>query len=88
MEINRQYCPNAACVDVGKISHGNVKVSSHKEHRYYCATCGQRFRPSRDTLFYKQDVIGNKVFGSSPQTTLTIADAQIVTTGGDFHEPI
>jgi len=53
MEINRQYCPNAACVDVGKISHGNVKVYSHKEHRYYCATCGQRFRPSRDTLFYK-----------------------------------
>lgn len=40
------------------------------------------------SLFYLLDVIGNKVFGSSPQTTLTIADAQIVTTGGDFHEPI
>jgi len=53
MEINQQCCPNSACADVSKIGNGNVKVYSHKEQRYYCATCGQRFRQSRDTLFYK-----------------------------------
>jgi len=53
MDINHQYCPNSACADLGKLNNGNVKVYSHKEQRYSCATCGQRFRHSRNTLFYK-----------------------------------
>ncbi len=53
MEINQQHCANPNCLDVGKINHGNIKIYSHKERRYYCTTCGQTFSASRDTLFYK-----------------------------------
>ncbi len=53
METNHRCCPNSDCSDAGKISNGNIKVHSHKEQRYYCTTCGQRFRQSRATVFYK-----------------------------------
>ena len=53
MHSNQPYGPNSDCAEVGQINTGNVKVYSHQQQRYYCTTCGQRFRPSRDTVFYR-----------------------------------
>ena len=53
MDTNQQHCPNSDCSDLGKVNHGNIKVYSYKEQRYYCTTCGQRFRASHHTVFYK-----------------------------------
>jgi transposase-like protein len=53
MDPNQQHCANDDCPDIGRTDHGNIKVYSYKERRYYCTTCGQRFRASHDTVFYK-----------------------------------
>jgi transposase-like protein len=53
MDTSEQHCSNHDCPDVGKIDHGNIKVYSYQARRYYCATCGQRFRASQSTVFYK-----------------------------------
>lgn len=52
MDCNQQCCANDDCSDVGKTQHGNIKVYSYQERRYYCTTCGQTFSASRDTIFY------------------------------------
>ncbi len=53
MDTSQQQCANHNCPDVGKINHGNIKVYSYQEQRYYCTRCGQRFRASHGTVFYK-----------------------------------
>ena len=53
MDTNQQHCANHYCPDAGKLHQGNIKVYSYQERRYYCTTCGQRFRASQGTVFYK-----------------------------------
>lgn len=53
MDCNQQGCSNAVCPAMGKPNHGNIKVHSYKEQRYYCAACGQTFSAARDTIFYR-----------------------------------
>ncbi len=53
METNQQHCGNPVCSDFGKTNNGNVKVYSYAEQRYYCTSCGQRFRASHNTGFYR-----------------------------------
>lgn len=53
MDANHLVCGNYDCPDRGKTNHGNIKVHSYKERRYYCITCGQTFSAARDTIFYR-----------------------------------
>jgi transposase-like protein len=48
-----QFCPNFYCAHRGKPGLGNIKVHSHKERRFRCATCGKTFAASRNTPFYR-----------------------------------
>ena len=47
------FCANPACADRGLTDKGNVKVHSHKERRFRCATCGKTFAATSGTPFYR-----------------------------------
>jgi transposase-like protein len=51
MNINQQWCDNEQCGSFGKLDAGNIKVYSHKEHRYYCTSCLKTFSFDRGTFF-------------------------------------
>src|SRR3954454_21252315 len=51
MELSQQWCDNATCRDYGKVGAGNIKVFSHVERRYYCATCRRTFSADQHTFF-------------------------------------
>lgn len=47
------FCANPACTDRGVSGKGNIKVHSHKERRFRCATCGKTFAATKGTPFYR-----------------------------------
>lgn len=47
------FCANPACADRGIPDKGNVKVHSHKDRRFRCATCGKTFAATTGTPFYR-----------------------------------
>jgi transposase-like protein len=51
MELGQRWCDNATCRDYGKVGVGNIKVFSHVERRYYCATCRRTFGADKHTFF-------------------------------------
>ena len=51
MRIEKQWCANAQCRDVGKVGAGNIVVHSYVERRYGCRTCRQTFSADKGTFF-------------------------------------
>jgi ribosomal protein L37AE/L43A len=43
------FCANPDCPDRGVTDKGNIKVHSHKEQRFRCATCRKTFAGSKGT---------------------------------------
>ena len=46
MDPTKAFCDNPDCPSRGKVGCGNIKVHSHKEQRFRCATCGKTFAAS------------------------------------------
>ena len=53
MDPKGVFCANPDCPDRGAPDKGNVKVHSHKERRFRCATCKKTFAASKGTPFYR-----------------------------------
>jgi transposase-like protein len=51
MKPGQQWCDNPTCPDSERVGAGNIKVFSHVERRYYCATCRRTFSEDRHTFF-------------------------------------
>jgi hypothetical protein len=51
METQGQWCDQKFCRDFGKIGAHNIKIYSHAENRYYCATCHHTFNADKGTFF-------------------------------------
>lgn len=51
MEIQRQWCDQKSCPDVGKMEAPNIKIYSYAERRYYCTTCSHTFSADKGTFF-------------------------------------
>jgi len=47
------FCANPDCPARGQVAAGNIKIHSHKERRFRCATCGKTFAASLGTPFYR-----------------------------------
>ena len=57
----KDFCPNAACPDYGKLQAGQSKSNLKKigktqrgVQRYQCKTCGKTFTETKGTLFYRK----------------------------------
>jgi transposase-like protein len=55
----KEFCPNAACPDYGKLQSDRPKPNIKKlgktprgVQRYQCKTCGKTFTETKGTLFY------------------------------------
>ncbi|HYN64299.1 MAG TPA: hypothetical protein VES36_06805 [Candidatus Limnocylindrales bacterium] len=53
MDPQAQFCPNPDCPARGQVGQGNIRVHSHKERRYRCATCGRTFAATTGTPFFR-----------------------------------
>src|ERR687895_1813355 len=51
MELGQRWCDNVTCRDYRKVGAGNIKVFSHVERRYYCATCRRTFSADKHAFF-------------------------------------
>jgi transposase-like protein len=47
------FCANPACADRGVTDKGNIKVHSHKQRRFRCATCKKTFAATTGTPFFR-----------------------------------
>ena len=57
----KDFCPNAACPDYGKLQSDQAKPNLKKlgktprgVQRYQCKTCGKTFTETTGTLFYRK----------------------------------
>ncbi len=53
MDPQAQFCQNPECAARGKRGEGNIRVHSHKEHRYRCSRCGKTFTKTKGTALYR-----------------------------------
>jgi transposase-like protein len=53
VDPHHSFCPNPDCPARGQAGRGNVRVHSHKDRRYRCATCNKTFAASTGTPFYR-----------------------------------
>lgn len=57
----RDFCPNPACSDYGKLQHEPTQTNLKKlgktrrvVQRYQCKTCGKTFTETKGTLFFRK----------------------------------
>ena len=57
----KDFCPNAACPDYGKLQADQSKANLKKigktprgVQRYQCKTCGKTFTETKGTIFYRK----------------------------------
>ncbi len=53
MDPQTQFCPKVDCPARGQRGQGNIRVHSHQERRYRCATCGRTFAATTGTPFFR-----------------------------------
>ncbi len=51
MKLERQWCDQTACRDLGKMDAGNIQVYSYVERRFYCTTCLHTLSADKGTFF-------------------------------------
>jgi transposase-like protein len=67
------FCPNAACVDRGKLQAAEqtniIKFGLTKacHQRYQCKTCGQTFTATKGTLFYRHRAAATEILKALAQ---------------------
>lgn len=53
MNPEHLFCPNINCPARGQRGKGNIRSHAQQEKRYRCNECGQTFKPSKGTIFYR-----------------------------------
>lgn len=53
MDPQGVFCANPDCADRGVKDKGNIKIHSHKERRFRCATCKKTFAATTGTPFFR-----------------------------------
>jgi transposase-like protein len=53
VDPTRAFCDNPGCPARGEVGGGNIKVHSHKEKRFRCASCHKTFAASKGTPLYR-----------------------------------
>ena len=53
MDPQSAFCANPDCADRGVKDKGNIKIHSHKERRFRCATCKKTFAATTGTPFFR-----------------------------------
>lgn len=51
MELQEQWCDQAACLDRHKIGRGNIRLYGKAERRYRCITCQHTFNADQGAFF-------------------------------------
>lgn len=51
MELEEQWCDQAACPDRGKTGQDNIRPYGRAERRYRCTTCRHTFNGDKGTFF-------------------------------------
>ena len=51
MELEEQWCDQAACPDRGKTGQDNIRPYGRAERRYRCTTCRHTFNADKGTFF-------------------------------------
>jgi transposase-like protein len=64
----KDFCPNAACPDYGKLQANQSKANLKKigktprgVQRYQCKTCGKTFTETKGTIFYRKHADENEI---------------------------
>jgi transposase-like protein len=53
MNVQTQFCHNAACPARGQVGQGNIVVHSRQQQRYRCTRCGRTFAATTGTPLYR-----------------------------------
>jgi transposase-like protein len=64
----KDFCPNQACPDYGKLQRKQAQANLKKigktprgVQRYQCKTCGKTFTETKGTLFYRKHVSEDEI---------------------------
>ena len=64
----KDFCPNQACPDYGKLQKNQAQANLKKigktprgVQRYQCKTCGKTFTETKGTLFYRKHVSEDEI---------------------------